>query len=91
MRGKHGAVVGAGSVVTKNVEPYAIVVGNPASVIKYRFTPEIVSGLLEIKWWDWSEEKIKEKEEKRLRYTSQDEVTLLQKLKVAAQTYTIDR
>ena len=48
-----GAIVGGGAVVTKDVPPYAIVAGVPAKIIKYRFSPEIISRLLEIKWWDW--------------------------------------
>lgn len=47
-----GAVIGAGSVVTKNVPPYAIVVGNPAKVIKYRFPEEKVRNLLASQWWE---------------------------------------
>ena len=46
-----GAVVGAGSVVTKNVPPYAIVVGNPAKVLRYRFKDEDIQYLLKVKWW----------------------------------------
>ncbi|MGZ3769128.1 MAG: CatB-related O-acetyltransferase [Bdellovibrio sp.] len=56
----HGAVVAASAVVAKNVPPYAIVAGNPARIIKYRFTEEQISKLLKISWWNWSDEKIKE-------------------------------
>jgi acetyltransferase-like isoleucine patch superfamily enzyme len=55
-----GAVIAAGSVVVKDVSPYAIVGGNPAKLMRYRFDEEIISKLLEIKWWDWDDEKIKE-------------------------------
>lgn len=54
-----GAVVGARSVVTKDVEPYAIVAGNPAKLIRFRFSEKQIAKLLEIKWWNWSVEKIK--------------------------------
>ena len=47
-----GAVVGANSFVNKDVPPYAIVVGSPARVIKYRFDPETIQALLESHWWD---------------------------------------
>lgn len=53
-----GAVVAAGSVVTKDVPAYAIVGGNPAKLIKYRFSPKVIEKLLKIKWWDWPNEKI---------------------------------
>ena len=48
-----GAVIGAGSIVTKDVPPYAVVAGVPAKVIKYRFEPHIIDKLLELKWWDY--------------------------------------
>lgn len=53
-----GAVVGAGSVVRSNVPPYAVVLGNPARVAGFRFTPEQIAALLRIQWWDWSDERI---------------------------------
>jgi virginiamycin A acetyltransferase len=56
----NGSVVGSGSVVTKDVPPYAIVVGNPAVVVKYRFTEEQIQKLLDISWWSWDEEKIRD-------------------------------
>ena len=48
-----GAVIGANSLVTKNVPPYAVVGGVPAKIIKYRFPENVISRLLQIKWWDW--------------------------------------
>ena len=46
-----GAIIGANAVVTKSVPPYAIVVGNPGKIIKYRFSQEIIEQLLKIQWW----------------------------------------
>jgi len=47
-----GAIIAAGSVVTKDVPPYAIVAGNPAKIIKYRFSKSEIEKLLKYKWWD---------------------------------------
>ena len=52
-----GAIVATGAVVTKDVPPYAIVGGVPAKIIRYRFSPEIIEALLELRWWDLPVEK----------------------------------
>lgn len=54
----HGAVVAARAVVTKDVPPYAIVGGNPASLIRHRFDEATVAKLLAIAWWDLPKEEI---------------------------------
>ena len=51
-----GAIIGAGAIVTKNIPPYAVAVGSPAKVVKYRFSEEIIKDLLNIRWWDFPEE-----------------------------------
>jgi phosphonate metabolism protein (transferase hexapeptide repeat family) len=56
-----GAAIGAGAVVTKDVPDYAIAVGNPARVIRYRFEPEIQAALKRIAWWDWPREALRER------------------------------
>lgn len=56
----NGCVIGAGSVFTKDVEPYSVVVGVPARTIKKRFSDEIIELLEHIEWWNWTDDKIKE-------------------------------
>jgi len=53
-----GAIIGAGAVVTHDVPAYAIVVGVPAKILRYQFTPEQIHQLLKIAWWNWDEAKI---------------------------------
>lgn len=54
-----GAVIGTRALVTKNVEPYAIVGGNPARTIRKRFDDDDIARLLEMKWWEWPAERLK--------------------------------
>ena len=54
-----GAVIGAGAVVTKDVPPYSISAGVPARHIRYRFSPEEIKKLEELKWYDWDDDKLK--------------------------------
>ena len=54
-----GACIANGAVVTKDVAPYSIYGGVPAKLIKSRFQPYVIDALLEIKWWNWNEKRIK--------------------------------
>ena len=55
----NGAAIGMGSVVTKDIPPYAVVAGNPAHIIKMRFEPEFIERLEKSRWWDLDPETIK--------------------------------
>ncbi len=57
----NGAVVGSGAIVTHDVEPFTIVVGVPARMLRYRFKPSISDQLEAIAWWDWDHETLKER------------------------------
>lgn len=57
-----GAVIGAGAVVSKDIPPYAIAVGSPIQIKKYRFDDETIKKMLEIKWWNFEEDKLKDVE-----------------------------
>lgn len=56
----NGAVIGTRALVTRDVEPYAIVGGNPAGVIRKRFDAESIRMLQEMQWWDWPEEELRQ-------------------------------
>jgi len=68
----NGAIIGAGSVVTKDVPPYAIAVGNPAKVLKYRFSQDEIEFLLEKKWWDMPREALQEMVNERVFFSFDD-------------------
>jgi hypothetical protein len=73
-----GAVIAANTNVVKDVEPYAIVGGNPVKQIKKRFSDEDIEFILELKWWDWSDDKIEENKE--VLFSGKFDRTKLQKL-----------
>lgn len=54
-----GAVIGMGSVVTKDVEPYAVVAGNPARTVRQRFAPQVAEALLKMAWWTLPDEELR--------------------------------
>lgn len=54
----HGAVIASGAVVSRDVAPYAVMAGNPAQQVRWRFDEETRAALLETAWWDWQHEEI---------------------------------
>jgi len=71
-----GAVIGARSLVTKDVASYSIVVGSPASLLKYRFGRPVINELLKIRWWEWEPKRIY----KAIPYLQNDAVTFLREV-----------
>lgn len=57
-----GAIIGAGAVVSKDIPPYAIAVGSPIRINRFRFTEKQISALQRIQWWNWDDEKLKDVE-----------------------------
>lgn len=76
----NGAVIAAGSVVTKDVPPYAIVGGNPAKIIKYRFEQPVIDRLEAVKWWDYGPDILKDVDITRIE-------SALDEIEKRAQTY----
>ena len=54
-----GVCIGAGSIVSRDLEPYTICVGSPCKAVKQRYKEDVIHYLMELKWWDWSDETIK--------------------------------
>ena len=80
-----GAVIGAGAVVVKDIPPYAIAVGVPAKVIRYRFPEDVIAQLEELKWWNLPDEKLKE----HIAVFQKEDVTIEDLEKLKGQHYRI--
>lgn len=57
-----GAVIGAGAVVSKDIPPYAIAVGSPIRIVRYRMTEEQIAAMQRIQWWNWDDERLQDVE-----------------------------
>jgi phosphonate metabolism protein (transferase hexapeptide repeat family) len=55
-----GSVIAAGAIVTKDVAPYTIVAGNPARPVRRRFSQAVEDGLMDLAWWDWDHEMLRQ-------------------------------
>lgn len=55
----NGVIVGTGAIETKDVPDYAVVVGSPARIIRYKYEPDIIEQLNKIQWWNWSDDEIR--------------------------------
>lgn len=79
----NGSIIGAGAIVTKNVPPYAIVIGNPGNVLKYRFSSEIIDKLESLMWYQWPKHFIMENIGSFTQELTYDKLILLEeKLKI---------
>lgn len=56
----NGAIIGANSLVTSDVEPFSIIAGTPAKLIRFRFGQPTIDNLQQLKWWDWDDARIKQ-------------------------------
>ena len=72
-----GAIIAANSVVTKDIPPYHIAGGNPIRIIRKRFDDDLIRYLLELKWWDWSAQKVFE----NLEILCSDDLTKIKEIK----------
>ena len=70
-------IIGANSVVAKDIPPYTVAAGNPCRVVKKRFDDEFIAYLLDLKWWDWDIEKI----EANFEALSSGDLSLIRKIK----------
>lgn len=61
-----GAIIGAGAVISKDVPDYAVVVGNPGRITRFRFTPMQIEDLKKIEWWNWTDDVIGQRRKEML-------------------------
>lgn len=73
-----GAIIGANAVVSKDIPPYSVAVGNSIKIIKKRFSDEDIDFLLELKWWDWPDETI----DKYLHIINSKDIEKLKQIKI---------